>query len=316
MAENDGQRQTKIFISYSRRDKPFVRKLNDALDAAGIDAWVDWEGIPLSSDWMKEITAAIEGGDAFIFVISPNSLASKVCMDELELGIKNNKKIIPVLYLEPDKKNEMHPKLASTNWVYMRPKKDDFKATIPKLVEAIQTDLGWVQQHTRLLQRATEWMQKNQNNSYLLQGSDLEDGEQWMTQSTVDQGRNVAPVQAEYISTSRKVAIKRQRNLTIGVGAALILSIIMGFYAFRQSVEARKSQDKAEASQKIAESNEHARATQQALAEEQKGIAEQNAIIAEQNAQRANAQRSAAEAKIYQGRASELFTSTLLALDA
>ena len=191
----------------------------------------------------------------------------------------------------------------------MRPKKDDFKATVPKLIEAIQTDLGWVQQHTRLLQRATEWDHKNRNNSYLLQGTDLEDGEHWMTESTDDEGRDVVPVQAEYISTSRKVAVKRQRNLTIGMGAALVLSILLGIYAFTQTIEARKSRDKAENSQKTAEANEQARATQQAIAEEQK-------IIADENAQKANAQRSAAEAKIYQDRVGELHTSTLLAVDA
>ena len=230
----ESSRKTNIFISYSRKDKLFVRKLNDALDALGVDAWVDWEGIELASDWMARITAAIEGGDAFVFVISPDSLKSKVCLQELELGIASNKKIIPVLYREPEKRQKMHPKLASTNWVYLRTKKDDFKATIPKLVEAIQTDLGWVQQHTRLLQRASEWDLKKQNKSYLLQGSDLEDGERWMTASTTGPNRSVNPIQAEYISTSRKVAIQRQRNLTIGVGAMLILSIFFGIFALRQ----------------------------------------------------------------------------------
>ncbi len=72
MTEQDGQNATSsCFISYSRKDKDFVRKLNDSLDANGVDAWVDWEGIPLSSDWMDEITRAIDGGDAFLFVISP-----------------------------------------------------------------------------------------------------------------------------------------------------------------------------------------------------------------------------------------------------
>jgi WD40 repeat protein len=302
-------RNTKIFISYSRKDKLFVRKLHDAIKAEGIDAWVDWEGIPLSSDWMKEITAAIESSDAFVFVISPNSLNSKYCIEELELGIKYNKKFLPVLHREPEKEHKMHPKLASTNWVYLRSKKDDFKATISKLVEAIQTDLGWVQQHTRLLQRATEWDQKNRNNSYLLQGTDLEDAEHWMTESTTDVARAVVPLQAEYISTSRKVAVKRQRNLTIGVGAALVLSVLLGIYAFNQSIEARKSRDQAESSQKIAEANEQARATQQAIAEEQK-------TIADDIAQKAKAQRSASEAKIYQDRVGELHTSTLLAVNA
>jgi hypothetical protein len=131
---NNGNRPTSVFISYSRKDKLFVKKLNDALDAAGVNAWVDWEGIPLSSDWMAEITSAIQGADAFLFTISPDSLASKVCAQELELGIKLNKKIVPILYRDPPKGCEMHPKLASTNWVYMRTKKDDFKATVPKLI--------------------------------------------------------------------------------------------------------------------------------------------------------------------------------------
>ncbi len=312
----DSSRSTKIFISYSRKDKLFVRKLNDALDAAGVDAWVDWEGIELASDWMARITAAIEGGDAFVFVISPDSLKSKVCMDELEMGISSNKKIIPVLYREPEKRQKMHPKLASTNWVYLRSKKDDFKATIPKLIEAIHTDLGWVQQHTRLLQRATEWNQKIRNKSYLLQGADLEDGEHWMTESTTDQNRVVNPLQAEYISTSRKVSVQRQRNLMIGVAVAMILSIFFGIMAFVQRNDAIESQKVAVSSQLTAVANELARATQQAIAEEQKVIAEEQKRIAEENEQKAKAQRSAAEAKIYQDRVGELDTSTLLAVNA
>jgi len=92
MTELDGQNATSsVFISYSRKDKEFVRKLNDSLDLNGIDAWVDWEGIPLSSDWMDEITRAIEGGDAFLFVISPDSLASKVCMEEVDWALNTTR---------------------------------------------------------------------------------------------------------------------------------------------------------------------------------------------------------------------------------
>jgi hypothetical protein len=31
-----------VFISYSRKDSVFVRKLYDALDRIGHEAWVDW----------------------------------------------------------------------------------------------------------------------------------------------------------------------------------------------------------------------------------------------------------------------------------
>ena len=317
MAEQDDKfRNTRIFISYSRKDKVFVRKLNDAIDAAGIEAWVDWEGIPLSSDWMAEIAAAINAGDAFVFVISPDSLRSKICMQELELGIKNNKKIVPVLYREPEQKQKIHPKLSSTNWVYMRTRKDDFNATIPKLIDAIQTDLGWVQQHTRILQRGMEWIQKNRNKSYLLQGSDLEDGERWMTESTKSETRVVVPLQAEYIGTSRKEAIQRQRNLTIGIGIAMVISVILGFFAIRQWYQAEANAELAEANAGLARNsaatavaNEHIAATQQA-------IAEQNAELALKNENIAKAQRISAQAGIYKERPGELDISTLLALES
>src|ERR1041385_8723068 len=94
MAEPSQGANGRVFISYSRKDKPFVQKLNDALDHAGVQAWVDWEGIELASDWMKTISDAIQGNDAFLFIISPDSLKSRVCADELDLGLKLNKKLI------------------------------------------------------------------------------------------------------------------------------------------------------------------------------------------------------------------------------
>ena len=38
---------TDVFISYSRKDGDFARRLTNALTASGRDVWVDWEDIPL-----------------------------------------------------------------------------------------------------------------------------------------------------------------------------------------------------------------------------------------------------------------------------
>jgi len=40
------------FVSYSRRNKDFVRKLVDALQENDHTVWIDWENIPLTADWM------------------------------------------------------------------------------------------------------------------------------------------------------------------------------------------------------------------------------------------------------------------------
>ena len=79
---------TDLFISYSRKDREFVRALHDALRNAGREAWVDWEDIPLTADWMQEIHGAIEAADSFLFVISPDSVVSEVCAREIEHAAK------------------------------------------------------------------------------------------------------------------------------------------------------------------------------------------------------------------------------------
>ena len=65
-----------VFISYAREDSGFVRTLFNALSEQDRKAWVDWKNIPPSVDWKKEIFAAIESAFVFVFVISPDSIAS------------------------------------------------------------------------------------------------------------------------------------------------------------------------------------------------------------------------------------------------
>jgi len=316
MSEQDAQSPKRsVFISYSRKDMEFVRKLNDSLDSSEIEAWVDWEGIPPSSDWMDEIARAIEGADAFLFVISPDSLASKVCGDELALGIKYNKKLIPILHRDPQTGTVMHDKLSSHNWVYAR-EQDNYDAGISKILESVNTDLVWVRQHTRLLQRAREWEDKNRNNSFLLQGADLEEAEQWRSQAAVDTNRQILPLQGEYIDTSRKAASQRQRNLLIGVSLAFVVSVALAIYAVFQSKLATENAHAAATAQAIAEANETLAKDNEALAKANEAQAKANEVRAIENENQAKAQRSAAQAQIYQSRTGELFTSTLLAIDS
>src|SRR5689334_8034231 len=86
-----------IFISYSRKDTEFVRHLHAELAKLGYDTWVDWEGIPPTAEWMKEIHAAIEAANTVIFVISPDSAGSTVCGDELAHALRNHKRLVPVV---------------------------------------------------------------------------------------------------------------------------------------------------------------------------------------------------------------------------
>ncbi|HSL44692.1 MAG TPA: TIR domain-containing protein, partial [Anaerolineales bacterium] len=315
MADSSQGANGSVFISYSRKDKAFVQKLNSALDNAGVQAWVDWEGIELASDWMATITNAIQGTDAFLFVISPDSLKSKVCADELALGLKLNKKLIPILHREPDNGTAMHEKIAATNWVYLR-QEDNFEETLPRLIQSINTDLEWVRQHTQLLGQALEWEKKNKDSSFLLNGTELGDAERWMAEASGKVNRQILPLQAEYISTSRKAADRRQRVVLAGVSLALVLSIVLSVFAWISRNEAKTAQAIALTSESIAVQRQYEAATAQAIAEQNERVAEEKKREAEEKTNLAKANFSAAQSQIYQSRAGELDTSTLLAIDS
>ena len=78
-----------VFISYSRKDKDFVRRLHDSITKANRESWVDWEDIPTAADWWREICNGIEAADTFIFVISPDSVESNVCRDEIVHAVQH-----------------------------------------------------------------------------------------------------------------------------------------------------------------------------------------------------------------------------------
>src|ERR1700730_3097518 len=87
---------TDVFISYSRKDKDFVRRLDEALKSRKREAWVDWEGIRPTEEFMQAIYGAIEAADTFIFVLTPDSVVSVVCRREIAHAAEHNKRLVPI----------------------------------------------------------------------------------------------------------------------------------------------------------------------------------------------------------------------------
>jgi CHASE2 domain-containing sensor protein len=227
---------TDVFISYSRRDKEFVQQLHAALLAQNRDTWIDWQDILPTEKWWKAIEAGIEGAEAFVFVISPDSVTSKVCADEIEHAIKHNKRLIPVVRRDTEPE-QVHSALSAHNWLFMR-ESDNFDAAIARLIEAIDTDLKYVRTHTRLTVRAVEWEAAKRDNSFLLRGKDLAASERWLRQG---QSKRPAPtpLQIEYIAASRTVQYRKlePRNVVLMSAAAAALSMVVSFAGGLQPLE-------------------------------------------------------------------------------
>ena len=220
-----------VFISYSRRDGEFASRLHDALAERGYEVWIDREDIPPSAKWFDEIRAGVAGADGVVFVISPDSAASEVCVRELELATDLGKRIVPAVCREPDGV-PVPEAAASLNWVFLRDS-DDFAEGVATLTRALETDLDHVRTHTRLGVAAGRWEASGRDKSQLLRGAELAAAEQWL----VSAGEKQPPptsVHREYVLASRTAATRRQRGIVAAVSIALVVAIVLGVIALVQ----------------------------------------------------------------------------------
>ncbi|MEG4170956.1 MULTISPECIES: TIR domain-containing protein [unclassified Microcoleus] len=196
------------FISYGRADSlAFGRKLYESLREQGLNIWFDQNDIPLGVDFQNQIDDGIEKANNFLFIIAPHSINSPYCGKEIELAIRRNKRIIPLLHVEQiDRQiwqqrkpqgtdeeweaykakglhssfNNMHPAIGKINWVYFREGIDDFDKSLTGLLELLNRHGDYVEKHTQFLTKALEWERQQKQNRWLLVGDEKKQAEAWL----------------------------------------------------------------------------------------------------------------------------------------
>lgn len=293
-----------VFISYSRKDKSFVEQLHQALEAQNRDAWVDWEDIPLSAEWWHEIQRGIESANTFVFVISRDSIESKVCRDEIEHAVQHNKRLVPIVRRDDFEMAKVHPNLSMHNWLFFR-ETDEFESGMRVLLKAIDTDLEYVRAHTRILEKAIEWQEQKRNESFGLKGDDLRSAEAWLSQGEAKEPKPTE-LQQNYIRASRSTedataeakrileqAVAKAKRVSLlsllAVGAAVTVAAI----AIPASMQAQRQA--AEARSQMQEANESLVQTQ-----EKEKAANEKAQLAQKQFEQAQKQKQAAETQAKQ----------------
>jgi WD40 repeat protein len=215
----------KVFVSYSRKDMEFAKRLTGELQKSDLDFWIDWEGIPPTVDWWKEIEKGIEEADTFLFLISPYSAKSKICKKEVTCAVKNSKRIIPVVVRDIPSAAKPPAQLRQLNWIFFR-KEDNFKNSLRKLLTAIHSDYEWAATHRRLQVKALDWERNDKENGFLLRGVDLLDAEQDLATNT-SKDPHPTDLQREYVLESRR-ATDRQRRITsrVAIGGVVVLAVL------------------------------------------------------------------------------------------
>ncbi|MBW4463463.1 MAG: TIR domain-containing protein [Nodosilinea sp. WJT8-NPBG4] len=238
-----------VFISYSRSDSDFARRVNDALQAQGKRTWFDQESIAAgTADFGEEIYQGIAASDNFLFILSPRSVNSPYCSDEVGYAAQLKKRFVTLL-LRPVDSEQLHAELAKVQWINCE-KQDDFGTSFNQLVRVLDTDREHVHSHTKWLQRAIEWNQKNQTADLLLRGSEAAIANSWLQEAT--QGKkqpSPTQQQLDFIQAScsavATTAQQEKRRLWI-LRSLLALMTAVAALAFGSSVWAFKTQRQAQ----------------------------------------------------------------------
>jgi hypothetical protein len=137
---DDGQRKTKIFISYSRKDMAFADRLDTALKGRGFEPLIDRSEIYAFEDWWNRIEALISRADTVVFVLSPDAVVSDVALKEVAHAIALYKRVAPIVCRRVAD-GATPEALRRLNFIFFD-EADRFEASADQLAEALATDIG------------------------------------------------------------------------------------------------------------------------------------------------------------------------------
>ncbi|NJO14360.1 MAG: TIR domain-containing protein [Thioploca sp.] len=233
-----------VFISYSRANADFARRLNEALQLQGKTTWFDQESIAAGVDFQQEIYRGIENTNNFLFIISPSSIHSPYCLDEVNYAQSLHKRFVTVLYRAVPSA-ELPLALASVQWLDFNRHDADFYANFSELIRMLDLDREHVHHHTQWAHRANAWIHKEKSVDLLLRSSEFVIADQWL-RAAKQQHKNPSPtkLQQEYIQTSQAAIVAEQqrkrrqlvvlRILLSWSVIALIISVLLGWFNYQQ----------------------------------------------------------------------------------
>lgn len=91
-------RRKLTFVSYSREDENFVKKLAASLENYGLELWLFQASLKPGDKWREMVHAAIHNSKAFIIILSKKALDSQYIQFERLTAKMYNKSICPVLF--------------------------------------------------------------------------------------------------------------------------------------------------------------------------------------------------------------------------
>ncbi len=207
---DSAERRIKVFVSYSRADKAFASDLVLGLAACGFAPYIDRQDIAPGEDWERRLAGLIAEADSIVYIVSPDSLASKNCAIELQQGLELRKRILPVVW-RPIDDALASPDLKRLNYIFFSGEGRTFAAGLNELAEALRTDIDWIREHTRLAELAGRWTARGHGAELLLRGGDIDAALAWQAGKPIT-APAITDDQADFIKASTDARAEAERR--------------------------------------------------------------------------------------------------------
>lgn len=179
----------RTFLSYSRKDLAFVQRLSHDLnahacfcdyDVAEVDPQNILAGISPEDEWWKRLQDMIVRAQVVVFVLSSNSLRSKVCDEEVGFALSSGKRVVAVTYGTIDI-SLLPPRMSALNIAIHLGTGEGptYERSLQKLVSVIQLDVAWHRFSADVAVAASKWNALARGREALMGGAELQALQEW-----------------------------------------------------------------------------------------------------------------------------------------
>jgi WD40 repeat protein len=218
-----GAQKSRVFLSYSRKDKKFTLRLAQALIDSG--HVVDFDesdadpsnvdtGISAEDDWWQRLQEMNAASESMVFIVSPDSASSRVCDEEIAYARALGKRVIPIL-VRPINYATAPPRLSALNVKISFVEETQFAGGVSALARALDVDVNWHREGARLMYLASKWDGQKRPDSQLLPSGAIVDAEAWAGRRPPGGEPPGEPLLSFLDASSAKARQERERLLTI-----------------------------------------------------------------------------------------------------
>jgi WD40 repeat protein len=230
--KNAEQLMTDVFICAAREDRALRDTVARSLARYLITAWTGADADRPGREAEQLALEGVERADNLLFLLSPASVASAVCAEQLARALELNKRVIPLLVGEsprdtwPEPLRALKPADFTDNTTVT-----DYERDILDLRNELAENRDYHRQHKLLLVQALRWQRRRQiqgvsTSAFVLRGYALERAQAW-----VEVHDRADTERAPLTDLHREFVVESARHQRLGVDVFLSYSRKDGDFA-------------------------------------------------------------------------------------